>query len=135
MIFNLVQYLRDEFPAKKFYTNDAIANMGEEFIPDRHAVIEESGGTQTAWNHFISQLIMTKYMDIEGPKARAFAYLVYEDLLTRVGLLLPEKTVDGTLFPAVKVSQISANAPPFNLGADDQGRIVFTTNFTVIYSK
>jgi hypothetical protein len=135
MIYNLKQYLDDEFPSEVIYTNDAIATIAQEFIPDRYSIVSEEGGTETAWGRFIAQLVQVKSVDADGPGARQLAHLIYEKITSVFGLVLPEVTVKGILYQSVQIAQISANAPPYNLGADIQGRIVYSTNFTVYYSR
>lgn len=135
MIYNFVEYLKNEFPAEKFYTNIRATEAGQDFIPDRCFLVNESGGAFKAWTFYTEKTVQVIARDLDAPTSREMAWDIFEKLKTRIGLILPSVTVKGVVYPAIQVSQISAIQEPYNLGADENGRVKFTTNYHIIFKR
>lgn len=133
MIYNLVQYLKTEFPAEKFYTN--VSDISGTQVPDRMVHIRETSGDATAWFEYTEQRVQIMTRDIDSPKARDLAYDVYDKINNRFGLILPATTVDGTLYAALQTAEIHSDNLPQSIGYDENGRAEFTTTFRIIYRK
>ena len=135
MIYNLVQYLKDEFPTEMFYANLYVDTVGGMPIPDRMSLIRETGGTETPWFRFVRKLVQIISRDFDAPKARELAFSIYEELTSRFGLVLPAVTVNGTAYPEVQIPQISANQQPYCLGSDETGRTTFSCNYQILFKE
>lgn len=135
MIYNLVELLRNQFPTETIYANGRVLIAGQESIPDRNILVNETGGNEKPWilYHEPTYQIITR--DKDAPKARKLAFDVFEFLTSRFGLILPAITVDGTVYPDIQTAQISAIQIPYNLGADSEGRIEYTTNYKIIIMR
>jgi hypothetical protein len=135
MIYNIVQYLRDELPTETIYPNAAIKINPAINIPDRIVIVKETGGIETAWFQFQTRTIQIICRDIDQPKARSLALEVHSKINNKFGLLLPSITVDGTVYPQIESAQISANALPQSVGFEPEGRAEFSTNYRIIMKE
>lgn len=135
MIYNFVQYLEDEFPSELIYTNTRLLISGQEYIPDRNVLVKETGGAEKPWIKYVEKTVQILTRDVDSPKSRKLAWDIYQNITSRFGLVLPAAAVDGVNYPEIQTSQISALQEPYCLGADDSGRIEFTTNYKIIYKR
>lgn len=135
MIYQLAELLRNQFPTETVYINGRILVAGQESIPDRNLLLNETGGNEQPWTKYSSPTVQVISRDVDAPKARKLSYDVLEFLTGRFGVILPSITVGGVLFPAIQTAQISAIQLPYNLGADSEGRIEFTTNYQIILTR
>lgn len=130
MIYNFVQYLKNNFSDETIYTNMELDNS-----PDRILIVKESGGPITPRTKFGSPIIQVIARDIDITGARALSYDVYELINDVYGLVLPAITVDGESFPQTQLAQISANQKPYPISVDEQGRFVFLNNYRIHYTE
>lgn len=135
MIWNLAQYLIIKFPAEKFYFDAKDIVGTSDKVPDRIILIQETGGIPVPIIKNVTDMIQIITRDIDIPKARDLAMLIYNDINNRFGLILPSNIVDGIMYPAIQTGQISAISKPQSLGYDEQGRAEFSTNYKVIYRE
>ena len=135
MIYQLVTYLRSEFPTELFYVNDRVRLTAQEEVPDRNVLVKETPGTIQPWTKYTSQVVQIITRDIDDPKSRQLSYLILESINDKFGLILPAITVDGEVFPELITAQISANGSPYPLGADPGGLYEWLTNYRVIYER
>lgn len=135
MVYNLTKHLRDKLPAETIYTGQRVKTAGQSVIPARCLLVKESGGTEGPWTQYQVLTVQIIARDVDGPKARALAYLVYDELQGRFGLLLPQATVDGVVHGQVKTAQISAIQVPYDLGPDEEGRTEYVTNYQIIRER
>lgn len=135
MIYNLVEYLKNEFPTELFYTNTRIKTATQTVIPDRNALIKETGGPEKPWIQFVRKTVQILTRDKIDPKARKLAWDIYKKITSRFGLILPAVAVDGVNYPEIQTCQISAIQEPYPLGADESGRIEYTTNYEILYRR
>lgn len=135
MIYNLVQYLRTEFPAETIYANVEHLITGQESVPDRRVVVRETGGSETPHFRFSQPTVQILVRDTNNPGARTLAFEIFEKITSRFGLILPAIVVDGVIHPALQTAQISAIQKPYCLGIDDNGRTEFTTNYKLIFKE
>lgn len=131
IIYNFVQYLRDQFPAEIIYVNIRQKLATQDNIPDRNILVRPTGGINQPWFHFNQPTVQIITRDKDAPNALELANNVFEDLKTRIGLVLPSITVNGILYSEVQTSQISAIQSPSIIGVDDLGRIEYTTNYQI----
>ena len=130
MIFNLKQYLFNE-TGYKIFANPRDFTNGED-IPPAYIQLIEEGGTSTAWFKFNNYTVQVITKDIDAPKARVRAYVIYHLLDNYFGLVLPEVVVDGLTYSAIPIAQISANTEPGFLGYDENGRAEFSNNYRIL---
>lgn len=135
MFYNLVQFLRDEFPAENIYSNTRIKLSTKDSVPDRAVCVIDTGGPVKPWIEDVDKSIQVLVRDVDDPKSRKLAWNIFEKLTSRFGLILPAAAVDGTNYPEIQTSQISAIQEPSSLGADESGRIVYTTNYEILYRR
>ena len=131
IFYNFVQYLRDQFPAETIYVSVRQKLATQESVPDRNILVRATGGINQPWFHFNQPTIQVITRDVDSPNALEMANNIFEDLQTRIGLLLPAITVNGILYPAVQTAQISAIQSPSIIGVDDNGRVEYTTNYQI----
>jgi hypothetical protein len=130
MIYQFVQYLKNNFPAETIYTNYELANS-----PDRILLVKESGGPIVPRVLFASPVIQIIARDIDTTGARVLSYDIYDLINDVYGLVLPAVTVDGETYASIQLAQISANQSPYPFGVDEQGRYVFLNNYRIHYTE
>lgn len=128
ILYNLKQYLKNEFPAETIY-----AGSRKDGLSDRTVQIIDNGGTQEPWFEFIAESIQIMVRDVDSPKAYKLAKDIYDKINNRYGLILPANTVGTDVYPEIQTAQISANATPGYIGDDDNGRSEYSTNFRIIF--
>jgi hypothetical protein len=133
LIYNFVQYLRANYPTETFYPNEEKATDSQGVIPDRRVIAKESGGVETPWIGFRRQTVQLLIRDVDPPKARLFAYTLYNKINSVFGLVLPQITVDGNVFAEIETAQITSIQLPQSMGRDENSRSVFVFNITVIW--
>lgn len=132
MIFNFVQYLRNQFPTETIYANSMVLVSTQQSIPDRMVLIRETGGSENPWLRYSQPTVQILVRDKSAPAARKLTYEIFENVTSRFGLILPAITVGSDTYTAIQTLQISAIQKPFCLGADENGRIEFSTNYKII---
>jgi hypothetical protein len=135
MIYNLCKYLENELTGETIFRNNKVKIAPANQIPDRYILVIESPSTRTPWFGYIEQSMQVITRDIDAPKARKLAYDIHDLLKTRFGLILPADTIDGITYPAFQIAQISSISEPQSIGADENGRFEFSTNYKVIYRR
>jgi len=130
MIYNLIQYLKTNFPAEIIYANYELANS-----PDRIILIKETGGPIVPRVKFASPVIQVMCRDIDTVKARMISYDIYDLINDVYGLVLPAVTIDGETYASIQLAQISANQQPYPFGVDEQGRYVFINNYRIHFTE
>ena len=63
--------------------------------------------------------------------AQTQCFAVYDELKNRFGLILPAKTVDSVVYPAVTTFQISPIQAPSGIGVDQANLFLWVYNFLV----
>jgi hypothetical protein len=124
MIFNLKQYLFNE-TGMKIYANPKDLDNNE--TPPALVQLIEEGGSSTAWFKFNRYNVQVIVRDIDSPKARLKAYIIYNLLDNHFGLELPEVVVDGITYSAMKFAQISADSEPGFIKYDENGRAEYSS--------
>ncbi len=104
---------------------------GQEFVPDRRVIVTETGGTEQPWYRYSEPTVQIKVRDTNNPGAHALAFNIFNEITSRFGLTLPAIVVGSTTYPAIQTAQIIAIQRPYCLGADDNGRIEYTTNYKI----
>lgn len=132
MIYNLAQYLRTEFPAEIIYADVKSIITGQESVSDRIVILRDTGGTEQAWTRYTEATVQVVTRDTNNPGARQLAYDILEEITSRFGLILPPIIVGSTTYPAIETAQIKAIQRPYCLGADENGRIEYTTNYQIV---
>jgi hypothetical protein len=135
MIYQLARYLKNQFPTECIYTNGRIKLSTQQEIPDRNVLIMETGGSEIPWIQRDEATVQILTRDADVTKSRKLAHNIFSDITSRFGLILPAVTVDGSAYPALQVSQISAIQLPYCLGADEAGLIEFTTNYHIFFVR
>ena len=132
MIYNLAQFVRNQFGGVVVYVNGRVVGPGQTKVPDRCLLLTETGGPEQPWTKYQQLTAQVVARDVDAPKARKLAVDVFTYLTGRFGQVLPQITVGGVNYPAVKTAQISAVQVPYPLGPDEEGRYEYVTNFEVV---
>lgn len=124
--YNLFQYLKTLLPAISFVVN----GYGPK-SPDDCIKINMTSGDPTHWyvrNDWSLQLL-SRSKDMEVSKS--IIQQVYNAILNKFGLQLPEYTLGSLVFPAIKAYRIVPMQTPGYIGADNAGREMFSFNITL----
>lgn len=135
MIYNLVQYLRNQFPSENIYPVSMYLTSSQQSIPDRIVVVRDTGGVEQPWTRYSEPTIQILTRDTNAPACRKLAFDIFNEITSRFGLILPSITVGSTTYNAIQTAQISAIQKPFLIGADENGRIEYTTNYKIIFEE
>jgi hypothetical protein len=135
MIYNLVEYLRGQFPLEKFYCNLKNLEITQTSIPDRIVIVNETGGNEMPYFLYVKQTAQIRCRDFDVTKTHRLAWAIFKNITSRFGLILSAVTVDGVVFPAIQTAQISAIQLPQNMGVDAEGRTEFVNNYEIIYRR
>lgn len=135
MIYNLCEYLKNNLAGEIIYNNTRHIISPAKKIPARNILIRETGGTVTSWFGFLRQLFQVITRDETNIKARRLAFDVYELIVDRYGIDLPEVIVAGETFEELETYQITCNSCPQSIGVDEHGYYEFSTNYLIIYRK
>ena len=126
MIYNLVEYVRIQLPSIRPIANGRL--LTEHLA---QVVFNESGGVV---NHQFPRtdktIQITSYND-SGIEGREQLLSVYSLLKNKFRLVLPEVTVDGTVYPEVIAYQVSPIQDVSYSGQDEQGMRMFDFNIVV----
>jgi len=131
--YSFAQYLKNQFPAETIYLNGRHLISGQEEIPDRNVLINDTGGSVKPAILYIEKSVQIICRDVSKVGAMELSYNIYEDIKSRFGLLLPETVVNGITYASKKVAQISAIQQPYYIGEDDQGRTEYVNNYQIIF--
>lgn len=135
MIYNLVQYLKNQFSTETIYCNQIVKKSTQDIIPDRKVLVKESPSGQFQMKtKFIQQSIQVIVFDIDIVKSRELIYNIFNEISDRNGLLLPAVTVNSVLYPQLETACTKAMQTPYSLGFDESGLFVWTVNFIVKYT-
>lgn len=132
MIYNIVEYLRNELPGETIYANSMQLIDSQDFVPDRYAIVRDTSGSLTPWFQFSRETYQIITRDRNEPGARKLAYDIFNILNNHFGLILPAVIVGTQNYSEVITAQISAIQNPYYLDMDDQGRHQYTTNYYFI---
>jgi len=133
MIFNLVQYLRVQFPTEVIYSNVMNLRTTQTIIPDRVVIVRDTGGTEQPWTRYSEPTIQILTRDTNAPASRKLSFDIFNNITSRFGLILPSITVGSDTYPAIQTAQISAIQKPYLLDTDENGRIEYVTNYKIIF--
>lgn len=138
-IYNLVQHLRDTFPADAgaIYCNVWKPTGAAQVLPDRRVLARQTGSpAPDPVTKFTAMTVQVLVVDLSSPAAEQLAKAIYDELHGRFGLVLPAAlNVGGVDYAGPVTAQISAIQYPYCLGLDDAGRTLFTTNFKLIFKE
>lgn len=135
MIYNLVQYLRTEFPTETIYINSATLIAGQTEIPDRIVIVRSTGGTEKPWLRYSEPTIQILTRDNNSPASEKLARDIYNKITSRFGLILPAIIIGSTTYPAIQTAQISAIQLPYLLDIDENRRTEYVTNYKIILEE
>jgi hypothetical protein len=135
MIFNLVQYLRNNFSNERIYPLEQYRLENEGDIPDRRILVAETGGTP---GYIIgSNTYQIRCRDIDVYNARDLAFDFYDFLhgtdgrKGRFGVELPAVTIGAQTYSEKKTKHIEAIQKPEGIGLDQNGRSEYIFNIQI----
>jgi maltose-binding protein MalE len=127
MIYNLVEYLRLQLPTLNF-----IANGWDPDSEQNSIVINDTGGDPNHWIPRTDWAIQIISRANSVTLAKEQADTVYNLLKNKIGITLPQVTVNDIVYKAVKTYQISPMQTPGYLGADEKHLEMFSFNIVLI---
>lgn len=135
MIYQLRQYLEDNLPNENIFANLVLNVSTDDFVPDRMVLLSENSGIIQPRTLWTNNGLQVTTRDIDAVKARKLAWDVMALLDEKFSLTINSVTVDGNVYPAIEISQISANGEPQSIGEDEEGRAEFSTNYRILYRR
>jgi hypothetical protein len=133
LIYNLFDLLESELPDENIFINQAGNIFPDKSIPDRSILIQETGGSETAYFQFKTLTLQVIAKDKDSVNARELLFGVDNIINNRFGLILPAVTVNGVYYPAFQTGQISSISRPQSIGFDDNARSVWTANYKIMF--
>lgn len=129
MIFQIRKYIDDSLGI------DTYANQLNENILEQHILVLETSSTIEPLTNTTVKGLQILVRDIDSAKSRALAFQVFDLLNNKFGLTLPSITIDGVIYSAVYIDQISANTEPISIGNNENGLAEFSLNFRILYRR
>ncbi len=126
MIYNLTNYLKTQLTTYTF-----IANGWRKDSPDESIIVNDDGGIPDHYDFKMDLTVQILARSRDSVTSRKYATDVYDLLLNRFGLTLPEVTIDLVTYPAVNTAQISPIQRPAFIGMDDEGRALYSFNIQI----
>jgi len=126
MIYNLMGYLITQLPAIDF-----VANGWVEASPVNSVLLRQSGGDFANWysrKDFAIQILSRAETSVV---AKEQIDDVFDLLKNKLRLLLPAKTVNSVVYPAVQTYQTSPVQVPGYIGADEANLEMWSVNFRI----
>jgi len=131
MIYNLVAYLNNQFPAELFYTQIRQQLATQEFIPDRNVLVRDTGGEEASYFKYGNETMQIITRNQSAPGAKRLGQQIYEILHGRFGLVLPAVNIDGENYPEVQIPEIRGLQLPTSIGTDEEKRPEFSFNIQI----
>lgn len=131
MIYNVVGFLKNQFPSELFYTQIRQQLATQEFVPDRNVLIRDTGGIEDSFFKYGNETIQILTRDKSAPRAKSLAQKIYNILHGRFGLVLPAVNIDGVNYPEVQVPEIRGLQLPTSIGTDEEKRPEFSFNIQI----
>ena len=126
MIYQLVNYLKIQFPAFEFN-----AEGYHKGAPDEVIVVSVTTGEAEPWYDRQDYNVQILSRATSSYQARENINTIYSFLPKRFGLILPSFTEDTVIYPEVKTAQIITKQIPSNLGAQYNGLNLYSCNFKI----
>lgn len=136
MIYNLLQYLRDSFPALVANPDAQITNAIDVSLTDEVILVRDNGGPQEGYpdNRADASIQIITYARSDF-RAYELSDTIYQYLIDRHDVTLP--AADGTNSPApetLRINRIHAMQRPFRFDPDDNGLFRYANNYLVTFS-
>lgn len=129
MIFQIRKYINDNLGV------DIYANQLNEDAGEKHILVLETSSILEPLTNTTIKGLQVLVRDIDSAKSRVLAIQVFDLLNNKFGLTLPSITVDGVIYSAVYIDQISANTEPITIGNNENGLAEFSLNFRILYRR
>lgn len=126
MIYNLTQYLITNLPLINFVVNGWNPDSDQDAV-----MISETGGEPQHWYNRSDWAVQVISRAQDSNTAKENIELVYNLLKNKLGLALPEVTVNEVLYPAIIAYQISPMQTPGYIGATQEHLEMFSFNLTI----
>jgi len=126
MIYNLAQYLIVNLATINFVVNGFSPDSDQDEI-----MISETGGEPQHWYNRTDWAVQILSRGKNVNTAKKNIESVYNLLKNKLGLLLPQVTVGGILYPAIQTYQISPIQTPGYLGSNEENMEMFSFNLTI----
>ena len=135
IVLQLSEYLKNKFPAELIYTNERVKLALQSVIPDRNLLVRDYGGTEVPWYQWTSAPVQIVARDVDVVTAQDLSEMIFADVTSRFGLILPAVTIGTKTYPQKQTGAITAIQTPSNLGNDSEGRIEYVFNILIKYRR
>lgn len=135
MIFNLGQFVKNQFPGETIYTNQKHRILTDEIIADRIVNLQESPGTLNQKTNWTQRRVQVYVRDVDSVTANELIFNLYDYLKDRNGCILPAVTVNSILYPAIHTGQIAAEQTPGYSATDQNGRVEMVFNLIIQFEE
>ncbi len=126
MIFNLVQYLRNNLTSLTFSVNGFDPDSVEDQL-----MVSETGGEPQHWYPRTDWTVQILSRAGSSVVAKENIESVYTLLENKFGIVLPAVTVNNVVYPLVQTYQISPIQTPGYIGASREHLEMFSFNLTI----
>ena len=126
MIYNLVQYLITNLPSFSFVANGL--NSGS---PNTVTIVSDTGGMvdhNTGRKDFTVQILSRSKDNFTVQKQ---SQTIFDLINNKFGLILPEVTVSGTVFPEIKTYRIVSLQAPGYIGTSEDNYEMYSFNVII----
>ena len=126
MIYNLTSYLATQLPTIDFVVNGWVKGS-----PSDSVMLRQTGGNIEHWyprKDFAIQILSRAETSVV---AKEMIDDVFDLLKNKLQLLLPAKTVNSVVYPAVQTYQTSPVQVPGSIGADEANLEIWSVNFII----
>lgn len=125
--YNLAQYLVQHLPSYEI-----VANGWSPDSPQDSIVVIETGGDPAHWHDRTDWAFQFMSRADTVDMAKEMIEATYALLKNKFGVVLPEITVQGRIYPEVKTYQIVPIQSPAYIGADERNLEMFSFNSEIV---
>lgn len=123
---NFVNYILTQLPLQKFVQDDFLICS-----PNNCTAIINNGGTQDGYYERQDFNIQFLTRNDDRYYAKKESQAIYNLIRNKFGLVLPEVTIGGDIYPEIITAKITPNQPPGAIGADDEKRFMYSFNIVI----
>lgn len=126
MVYNLVEYVNTQLPTLIIVVDGFVTDSPQESL-----TFINQGGDEAHWINRGDWSIQVLSRALNQFNAKYNIEQIYNLLLNRIHLPLPEVTVNSILYPSIIAYQISPVQKPTYIGADDKNLETYSYNMIV----
>lgn len=127
MIYNLFSWIKDNFTSYEFVVNGFHPESANECI-----AVTDNGGSLDHYYERTEYTVQILVRTLDNVTGKQRADEIFTFLKNKFHVTLAEVSVNGVVYSAITVAQISPLQTPSALGVDTEGRWLWTFNLLII---